>query len=117
MHEMGIALQILEAATASLPGGGDSVKVKRVHLKASRLAAIQPENLQRCFDMVSKKTPFSGARLNITEVPVTGKCERCGHESVQNASVFSCSACGSRAIEIISGKALTVAAIELVGTP
>ncbi|MDP2644358.1 MAG: hydrogenase maturation nickel metallochaperone HypA [Desulfobacterales bacterium] len=118
MHEMGIALQVLAAAMASLPGGPDAaVRVERVHLQAGRLAAIEPASLQRCFDMVAEKTPLSGARLHITETPVIGKCARCRHESVQSAAVFSCAACGSCEIEIISGKELTVDAIELAVSP
>jgi len=117
MHEMGIALQILEAAMAGLPGKADSVRVERVHLKAGRLAAIEPASLQRCFDMVAAKTPFRGARLHISETPVIGRCTVCRHESVQTAAFFNCPACGGSEMEIISGKEVTVDAIVLADNP
>ena len=40
MHEMGIALQIIEIATASIPAELGSAKVEKVNLKIGKLAAV-----------------------------------------------------------------------------
>ena len=51
MHEMGIALQIVEIATASLPPDLGAARVTRVNLKIGKLAAVVPESLRFCFDV------------------------------------------------------------------
>ena len=60
MHEMGIALQIVKIATASLPAGMEGVKVEKVNLKIGKLAAVVPASLRFCFEVVTKDTPFAG---------------------------------------------------------
>jgi hydrogenase nickel incorporation protein HypA/HybF len=40
MHEMGIALQIIEIATASLPADLGEARVAAVNLKIGKLAAV-----------------------------------------------------------------------------
>ena len=40
MHEMGIAMQIIEIATSSIPAGEGDVQVERVNLRVGKLAAI-----------------------------------------------------------------------------
>ena len=46
MHEMGIALQIVEIATASVPSELAGVRIERVNLKIGKLAAVVPESLR-----------------------------------------------------------------------
>lgn len=57
MHEMGIALQIVEIATASIPSNSGNVQVARVNLKIGKLAAVVPDSLRFCFDVAVKDTP------------------------------------------------------------
>jgi hydrogenase nickel incorporation protein HypA/HybF len=53
MHEMGIALQIIDIATASIPPDMRSARVERVNLKVGKLAAVVADSLRFCFDIVS----------------------------------------------------------------
>ena len=43
MHEMGIALQIVEIATASIPPSAGNVRVEKINLKIGKLAAVVPD--------------------------------------------------------------------------
>jgi hydrogenase nickel incorporation protein HypB len=70
MHEMGIALQIIEIATASIPADAGPVRVEKINLKIGKLAAVVPDSLRFCFDVAVKDTPLDGARLAIEELPV-----------------------------------------------
>jgi hydrogenase nickel incorporation protein HypA/HybF len=63
MHEMGIALQIVEIATASIPSDLAEVRIERVNLKVGKLAAVVPESLRFCFSVASKDTALDGAEL------------------------------------------------------
>ncbi len=46
MHEMGIAMQIIEIATASIPKEEGDVTVARVNLKVGKLAAVVSDSLR-----------------------------------------------------------------------
>ena len=113
MHEMGIALQIVEIATASIPADSGDVRVEKVHLKIGKLAAVVPESLRFCFDVAVKDTALDGARLVIEELPVVARCKDCGHRWTIDAPVFKCENCDGGSLEILSGRELDIESIEI----
>ncbi len=113
MHEMGIALQILEIAKASIPLDMPDAKVERVNLTAGKLTAIIPDNLKFCFEIAAKKTSLEGAELVINEVSVRGKCGDCGHEWIITTPAFACPECESGTVELLSGRELDIDSIEI----
>ena len=44
MHEMGVAMQIIQIATASIPADLQNVRVAGVNLKVCKLAPIVPDS-------------------------------------------------------------------------
>ena len=52
MHEMAIAIQIVEIANAAVPADIEDVKVEAVNLRIGRLTAVVPESLRFCFGIV-----------------------------------------------------------------
>jgi hydrogenase nickel incorporation protein HypA/HybF len=113
MHEMGIALQIVEIATASIPPEAGKVRIEKVNLKIGKLAAVVPDSLRFCFEVVVKDTPLDGATLAIEEVPVVARCKDCDTQWTINSPAFACENCGSGALEIISGRELDIESIEI----
>jgi hydrogenase nickel incorporation protein HypA/HybF len=113
MHEMGIAMQIIEIATASIPQDVAEARVERVNLKIGKLAAVVPESLRFCFEIASKETPLAGADLHIDEIPVVARCQACREEWTINEPVFSCLACNSGKIDILTGRELNIESIEI----
>jgi hydrogenase nickel incorporation protein HypA/HybF len=113
MHEMGIALQIVEIATASIPPDAGDVRVERVHLKIGKLAAVVPESLRFCFDVAIKDTALDGAQLVIEELPVVARCKDCGQQWTINEPAFKCENCDSGSLEILSGRELDIESIEI----
>jgi hydrogenase nickel incorporation protein HypA/HybF len=113
MHEMGIALQIIEIAAASIPEDMKDARVKKVNLKVGKLSAVVPTSLKFCFEIAAKDTRLSGAELDIEEIPVLAKCRECGEEWTINDPVFTCIKCGSGSIDVISGRELDIASIEV----
>ena len=85
---MGIALQIVEIATASIPPDLDGARVARVNLKVGKLAAIVPDSLRFCFNVATKDTPLDGAELAIEELPVLAQCNDCGTKWTITEPVF-----------------------------
>lgn len=113
MHEMGIAMQVAEIATASIPDNMKDVRVERVNLKVGRLAAVVPASLRFCFEIISKDTQLSGAELRIEEIPVVARCRECDTEWTIIGPVFTCEKCKSGSIEILSGQELNIESIEI----
>ena len=113
MHEMGIALQIIEIATASLPADLGAAQVTRVNLKIGKLAAVVPESLRFCFDVAVKDTPLAGANLTIEEIPVVARCKDCNAQWTIDEPVFICKTCESGTLEILSGRELDIESIEV----
>ena len=113
MHEMGIAQQIIDIATASIPPDMRSARVERVNLKIGRLSAVVPDSLRFCFDIVSKDTPLAGAQLAIEETPVIARCKDCDARWTIAEPVFACQTCDSSSLEILSGRELDIVSIEI----
>ncbi len=114
MHEMGIAIQIVEIATASIPVDLENVRVERVNLKVGRLAAVVPESLRFCFQIAAQDTPLRNAELNIVEVQVVATCKDCNNQWTITEPVFQCRHCNSSSVEVISGRELDISSIEIV---
>ena len=114
MHEMGIALQIVEIATASLPADLGEARVARVNLKVGKLAAVVPESLRFCFDVAVKDTLLAGANLAIEEIPVVARCKDCNAQWTIDEPVFICKTCESGSLDILSGRELDIESIEVV---
>jgi hydrogenase nickel incorporation protein HypA/HybF len=113
MHEMGIALQIIDIATASIPPEMGSARVERVNLKIGKLSAVVPESLRFCFEIASKETPLAGAVLAIEETAVVARCKECDARWTIEEPAFTCKACNSGALEILSGRELDIVSIEI----
>ena len=113
MHEMGIAMQIVDIATASLPVNNTDARVKKVNLKIGRLAAVVPASLRFCFEVITKETPFSGAQLHISEVPVVVRCRTCNAQWQVEGPDFTCKTCPEGPVDIVSGREIEIISLEV----
>lgn len=113
MHEMGIAMQVMNIALESVPSEMAGAKIERVNLKVGKLAAVVPSSLRFCFEIIAKETALAGAELSIQEVPVTAKCESCGLQWRLDAPVFTCPSCESGSVKMLSGRELEITSIEI----
>lgn len=113
MHEMGIAMQVAEIAEASIPEHMKGSKVESVNLRVGKLAAVVPESLRFCFEIITKDTGLAGSVLNIQKIPVTAVCRNCDTVWDIDEPFFTCKKCGSGSIEILSGRELEISSIEI----
>jgi hydrogenase nickel incorporation protein HypA/HybF len=113
MHELSIALSILEGAAeeAERQGGG---RVHAIYLKLGPLSGVLKDALNFSYDLACEGTAFEGSRLVIEEIPVIVFCPDCRVER-QLASVqhFCCPVCGARTPDILRGRELELAALEM----
>ncbi len=113
MHEMGIAMEMINIAISSIPEDIENPQVEKVNVKIGKLSTVVPDSLHFCFDTAIKETILDGAVLTIQEVPVVVSCNDCKAEWEISEPVFSCEKCKSGSVEIISGQELEMISIEL----
>lgn len=113
MHEMGIAVRIVEIAISAIPPDIEDARIERVNLKVGRLTAVVPESLRFCFNIVSSDTPLAGASLEIEETPIVIECGECGAETTIEQPLFACSRCGGGKVTVVSGRELDILSIEM----
>jgi hydrogenase nickel incorporation protein HypA/HybF len=113
MHEMGIALQIIDIAAASVPPELRAARIARVNLRIGKLAAVVPDSLRFCFSIASRDTALEGAELAIEELPVAARCRECGETWTLEEPAFSCRRCAGGSLEVLSGRELDIVSIEI----
>lgn len=113
MHEMGIAMQIIEISVASIPADLKNPQVKRVNVKVGKLSAVVPESLHFCFQIAAQDTPLCDAELNIEEIPLKVKCMDCDVEWIAREPVFLCGKCNGTSVKMLSGRELDIMSIEV----
>lgn len=113
MHELSIALSILEiAAEESARRGG--VAVRAIHVRLGPLAGVAPEALVSSFELARACSPFVDCRLVIEAVALVMACPICQAErAVDSVQSLSCSVCGTPARTLVSGRELEVVAMEI----
>jgi hydrogenase nickel incorporation protein HypA/HybF len=113
MHELSIALEILDVAAEE--AGRQGGRVAAIHLTLGPLSGVVKDALVSAFELAREGTPFEGAELLVREVPVVAHCPAC-EEDRMLASVQSliCPVCGTPTPRVVSGRELEVAALEIV---
>lgn len=113
MHELSICQGIVEVAAAALRGvPPPPPPVARVTVRIGRLTAVVPDSLRYHFDLLAPGTVLEGATLVIEEVPVRGRCVDCSAQFEIDALPFTCRACRSGLVELLSGRELQVVSLD-----
>ena len=112
MHELGIARNILEIVQQSIPPGQEAA-VKRIRIRIGQLSGVVPDSLEFCFSALLSETQMERAGLVIEKIPSVSLCKDCRHRFTVDDFVFSCPACKSLNLEVISGNELEVVDIEM----
>jgi hydrogenase nickel incorporation protein HypA/HybF len=111
VHELSIAQSLLEIVLEESARN----RLKQVHvirLQVGAMAAVVPEALNFCFDLLSENTLARGASLEIETLPVVARCSRCELPFQVENQTFLCPKCGDPTLELVSGRELSVVSIE-----
>jgi hydrogenase nickel incorporation protein HypA/HybF len=113
MHELSIAMSIVETATEQAERL-DGAKVLAVHLKLGPLSGVVKETLLGSYELAIENSPLEGSRLVIVETELRAYCPSCEREcAVVSITDISCSKCGTPTPKITSGRELEVTAMEI----
>jgi hydrogenase nickel incorporation protein HypA/HybF len=113
MHELSIALSIVDVAAEEARRHGAD-RVEAVHLRVGPLSGIVPRALLASYDLACAETPLAGSRLVIEDVPVLIYCQICrANSTVASIDSFRCSTCGTPSSDVVQGREIELAALEL----
>jgi hydrogenase nickel incorporation protein HypA/HybF len=113
MHELSIALSILEMAAEELERHG-GVRIRGIHVRLGPLAGVVKEALASAYELARDVESLGDAQLVIEEVPIVAHCPNCRtNQPVVAIDRLCCAECGSPTHEIISGRELEVFALEI----
>jgi hydrogenase nickel incorporation protein HypA/HybF len=113
MHELSIALSILDVAEEEAERRGASVAA--IHLRLGPLSGVVKQALVSAYDLAREQSPMADARLVIEEVPVVLFCPACDAErQAVSLQELRCSACGAAPSKILRGRELEVVALEIL---
>ncbi|NTU58039.1 MAG: hydrogenase maturation nickel metallochaperone HypA [Chlorobiaceae bacterium] len=112
MHEMSIAISVIDAVTEKARQEGCS-RVTGIELVVGRLAGVEVESLKFCFSAAARNTPAEGAELLIEEREAAGRCEECGATFPIAGYYVKCPSCGQFRVRVESGEELSVRSITI----
>jgi hydrogenase nickel incorporation protein HypA/HybF len=118
MHELGMAMEIVEVVTKSLEG--HKVKaVKEVEIEMGELHKVHPEQMEQVFEMASKGTVVEGAKLKVKIKKGRVRCLGCGYLGGVDVELKHdhkaqphCPKCEGVSLEILEGNDIEVRNIE-----
>ena len=107
MHEVSLMKNLLAIVErAALGEGAGPVRV--IHLKIGEMTGVNSDALQFAFECLSRGTAAEGGRLEFEQVPLLLRCTSCAALSSPKECIFTCGACGSAEIEILTGREMEV---------
>lgn len=114
MHELSLALDLVELATAEAERIGN-VRVVALHLRLGPLAGVVEEALRFSFDVAAADTPIAGARLEILPEAVLAWCPHCEEaRALADVRIRCCSECGRPTPELTAGDAFELTGLEVI---
>ncbi len=113
MHELSVALSIIEGATEEARKH-ENAKVEAVHLKLGRLSGVVKDALLFSWEIACQGTTLENVRLEIEEIPIVAFCVNCqSNQSIEAINNLVCPQCETPVTEIVSGRELIVTALEI----
>ena len=112
MHEMSLAEGILKIAL-EYAEENEAKKVEEIGLLIGEMSGVVVDSLDFGFKMLAKGTIAEGAKLVVKEIPLIGRCTKCGEERHVDHYDFWCKKCGDGVLEIISGREMQVEYLEV----
>ena len=112
MHEMSIALSIVEAVDTKARQEG-AERISGIDLLIGKLAGIEPESLKFCFAAAAKGTLAEDAVLVIEDPEGIGECGECCMRFPVTFYYAECPSCRSLRIKIVSGEEFQIQSMTI----
>lgn len=113
MHELSIAVKVIETALKAIPASLYGQPVEKITLDIGKMSCVTSESLKFCIEVASKGTVFEAAELVVNEIPVILECRDCLARWDVIEPEFLCLKCGSPGIRMVSGRELMIRSMEV----
>ena len=115
MHELGIMTDVLDTALRVAEEHGGK-KVTKITLKVGLMSGVVPIYVQSFFDVISKDTVASGAKIEIESDPAVFSCRKCGEQTIYDelGPEYICKHCGSSALHLLSGYGFQIINVGII---
>jgi hydrogenase nickel incorporation protein HypA/HybF len=89
-----------------------------VTLRIGVASGAVPEALAFAWDVAVAGTALAGSRLEVVRVPLRLACRACGEQSeAADPLRVRCGACEGREVDVIGGRELEIATVEVADDP
>lgn len=113
---MGITQGILTASFDAAKEAG-AQRITEIRVSIGDLTEIQEFALQFAFEALTPGTMAEGAKLTVTHIPATSKCNECGAEYTHDRFEMVCPECGSFVVTPLTGREMQIDSIEADDEP
>ena len=113
MHELSIALSIVDVAGAEAERRG--LHVSAVHLKLGALSGVVKDALEFAWAEACRDSVLDRAKLVVREAAVTVHCPKCQCERpARSVWEMCCDVCGTPTAQVTSGREIEIVALEVL---
>lgn len=112
MHEMSLALRIIEIAESEAKKA-DATKISVIEVEVGLLAGVMPEALTFCLDAVARGTLAESAEFIFITTPGTGHCQECRLDISISEFPAQCPHCQGFGVTISNGTELKIRSISI----
>jgi len=114
MHELSIAISLIDLATEALEDAGEARSVRVISVRVGDLSGVVVEALEFAWEMASEGTRCDGARLEIERVVGRVRCPSCDTVTeLEFPPTYLCESCGRPTAEVVGGKELDLMTLEI----
>jgi hydrogenase nickel incorporation protein HypA/HybF len=111
MHEMSIALELLEQVLA-IAKKNSLNNVSEIEIEAGMLRLIEPEAMRLAWESACEGTAAAGSALILKEIPPSANCRNCKYDFLPSIVDFRCPKCNKADIEIINGNEIILKSVS-----
>ena len=114
MHELSVAMRIVQALDEELASEPNDLKISTVSLQVGTLSGLVPEALDFSWDFATENSVLKGSKLDIQVVDAAGYCQQCQQEqALTNLQSMRCPVCREPITQITGGNELEILSVEV----
>lgn len=111
MHEMSVIDSLMGILTREAERAGVA-RVTSVAMQVGVLRGLDARQLRGCFELFAEGTVVEGARLEIEEITIEGRCRHCAHVWMVERYRLRCPQCGGGDVETLRGRELRIVSFD-----
>jgi len=114
MHELSVALRIVETLDQEIATEPDDLVVSTVAIQVGTLTGLVPEALQFSWTFATDGSTLKGSKLDIQVVDAAGYCPQCKEEqTLTNLQSMRCPVCRTPIAQITGGNEMEILTVEV----